>query len=228
MAISKDNHYDFYTSKADRLLEQWELLEKADGKIPPTLRLPIDDNIDALRQRTHPPCLADSWRNPRNCKIIPSLVRKSILRAFDHVARTDWIKIQNQRDSDLEFLKDAQRVEREVTEFLRRHGNEFGLASIDLLKKVADVFLGEVGEVADLAKQALDETKSAHTEMHLWKYDFVADMAKLWQELTGTKPSPKPDGLFIEFVDAAWRSGGDDMPSESWEWTVRKRLSKRG
>jgi len=54
-----------------------------------------------------------------------------------------------------------------------------------------------------------------------WKHNFVAAIAELWVELTFKRPSSKPDGLFAELVDAAWRSGGSDMPAVDWTDTVR-------
>jgi hypothetical protein len=218
----KPNLASFLRSKADFVADQLDLIEKAGDKTPLTRRWPIDDVIEKLRQRTHPPSLADKWRKLPDRKVL-LVARQSVFSALDRAAREDPKIEQNQRNSDLALVKDAQRVDRVVTEFLR-HGKQFG-DELELLGKIVDVFLGEVREVADLARRTVDElAPPAGYPGDAWRYGFVTAIARRWRELTGVEPSPKPDGLFIKFVDAAWMSGGDDMPPESWEWTIRKVL----
>jgi hypothetical protein len=55
-----------------------------------------------------------------------------------------------------------------------------------------------------------------------WRYDFIAGLADLWRVITNREPSYKPDGLFTRFVEAAWQSGGDDMPEVPWDHVVQR------
>ena len=232
-------HSNFYFSKARRLKDQLELLEKAAGKISQKLRLPIDDVVDGLRARTRSPSLLDVWRKPPHSKELPWFIRLCLSEALERIANADPRNAGYRRDFAFEFLEHGQRLDKEATEFLRRYGGDGGCPTFSrgldrhtsakhfhiaqLAERGLGIFLERLHQLMSWAHADLDDLVPAYggRPRLSWKYDFVAAVADLWWHLTGKRPSSKPDSQFIELVDAAWRSGGDDMPSESWERTVR-------
>ncbi len=233
-------HHNFFSSKAALLQDQIESLKKGDDKIPRALRLPIDDVVDRLRERTRPPSLADVWRKPPHNKDLARFVRQRLSMAFDRVAVADPRNYQYRRDSAFEFLGYAERLTKEATEFLHRYGGDSGVPTFsrgldrnssnehfetaELAERGLGIFLERLHKLMSWAYADLDDLAPAHggRPRLIWKYDFVGAVADLWKFLTAKKPSPKPHGRFIELVDAAWRSGGDDMPPVSWDRTVRE------
>lgn len=53
---------------------------------------------------------------------------------------------------------------------------------------------------------------------NVWRIEFAASLFRPWWVLTGKDPSPK--GQFVEFVDDAYQSLGDNLPETHWESAV--------
>jgi hypothetical protein len=57
---------------------------------------------------------------------------------------------------------------------------------------------------------------------HVWRLIFAANLCSAWQVLTGANPARTDP--FIEFVEDAYTSLGDDLPEISWTRPIRRAL----
>jgi hypothetical protein len=233
------NHRLFFGTKASMMLEQMVFLQKSSfRKIPLKLRLPIDDTVDVLRERKRSPSLADEWRTPQGGKNLLPWLRLFLYRAFRRVSAADPRNRELERDYAVRFLTDARRLDAEGTNFLNQYGGVDGFPrfSDGLNGKESYEHFKIVTELEIYIGWSLERLSMMMSWAHAgwenlapeqggrprltWKHDFVAAIAELWELLTPKQPSR--DGPFADLVDAAWRSGGDDMPAVEWGETIRK------
>jgi predicted HicB family RNase H-like nuclease len=233
-------HSAFFWAKAWLVREH----ELRPGKpISKKLRLPIDGVIETLNQRERSPTLADLWRGKERSPY--SWARYRLAEAFERVAAADPRMRGRAREFNLEFLEAAKRLSAEATDFLSRYGSSEGSGVLSGFPKFSrgippeqtqthyetciwaeqglQIFLERLHQImswvyADM--DILNPSEGGRPRLS-WKHDFVAAIAELWVELTLKRPSSKPEGLFAELVDAAWRSGGADMPLVDWTEAVR-------
>jgi hypothetical protein len=234
------NHSLFYSAKAHLMLEQLGTVKNsAFQKIPVKLRLPIDDFIEILRSRRRAPSLAECWRTSEGEKNLLLWLRLYLLRAFQRVSNADPWGRHLDRDSAVEFLTHARRLEEEGTSFIDRYADLDGFPRFSrgldgetchkhfLIATVAqnylNLFLESLSMMMSWAHTDLDRVapELGGRPRLQWKHDFVATMGELWELISLRKPSSKADSLFADLVDAAWRCGGDDMPSVEWGETIR-------
>jgi hypothetical protein len=65
-------------------------------------------------------------------------------------------------------------------------------------------------------------TRGAHRRPHVWKRWFVwRVMGHLWLDLTAVRPGKSPGTLFAKFVEAGWKSLGDQMPDVNFENAIK-------
>jgi predicted HicB family RNase H-like nuclease len=233
-------HELFFSTKSSLMGEQVLLVAKLKTpKIPSNLRLPIDDVIDILRLRRRAPKLLDEWKTPEGTKNLIPWLRAHLRGGFERVSLADPRRRDIRREITHEFIKHARSLEGEGTKFLEKYGGFEGFPrfSRGLDSKLANEhfvvvteaqkyliwFIERLAMMKTWALADLDELIPEHggRPRLFWKYDFVAAIAELWQILTQKKPSSKPDALFADLVDAAWRSGGDDMPAVEWSEAIR-------
>jgi hypothetical protein len=60
-----------------------------------------------------------------------------------------------------------------------------------------------------------------------WRYEFVASLAQFWLMITRRRPSSSPDGMFAEYVAAAWACGNLEPHDLNWHHTIRTVLSQK-
>jgi hypothetical protein len=208
-------------------------------KIPSKLRLPIDDIVDILRLRRRAPKLLDEWKTQEGAKNLIPWLRAYLRGGFQRVSLADPRNRVIGREFALEFIKHARSVEGEGTKFLEKYGGDQGFPRfsrgldgklayehfvvVTEAEKYLIWFLERLTMMKTWALGDLDELLPEHggRPRLIWKHDFVAVIAELWHFLTHREPSSKPDALFAELVDAAWRSGGDDMPTVEWSEAIR-------
>jgi hypothetical protein len=245
--ISRDHpawphrHHHFYDGKAWSISDSLGALEKVEFRfIPSKARLPIDDLVDRLRERSRSPRLADFWRAPEGAKDLNLIVRFELREAFFAVSKADPRNRIDARDDAHQFIEDAQRLQSELNQFLRTYrstnatfptfarGLEAHVSSerLQIVLSAEQHLRALAHQLSDMIGWAFDDLDD-HAPAYggrprlSWKYDFVAGMAKLWFLLTHKEPSSSAGSLFIEFVEAGWLSGGEDMPQVGWEDIVR-------
>jgi hypothetical protein len=59
---------------------------------------------------------------------------------------------------------------------------------------------------------------------NVWLISFVEGLFEPWRELTGG--NPRPDGLFLDFVEAAWKSLAPNQPHVNFQSAIRTAKSK--
>jgi predicted HicB family RNase H-like nuclease len=233
-------HYRFFSTKADLMLDQILAVAKLKShKLPSTLRLPIDDVIDILRNRRQTPKLLNEWKTAEGASNLLPWLRLYLQAAFRRVSAADPRNRDVGKATAINFLKLAQSLEVAGTNFLEQYGDLDGFPKFSrgLTGKVAHehfvvtteaenyliLFLERLAMMRSWALADLDTLapEEGGRPRLIWKHDFVAAIAELWVMLTLKRPSSKPDALFAELVDAAWRSGGDDMPVEAWAEAIR-------
>lgn len=57
------------------------------------------------------------------------------------------------------------------------------------------------------------------TAGNIWRIEFTTSLFRVWWVLTGSDPTPS--GRFIEFVEAAYQSLGDNVPELKWESAIK-------
>jgi hypothetical protein len=82
---------------------------------------------------------------------------------------------------------------------------------------------GAFDRIADNARQWQRIFQYDRSEPRdVWRLIFAANLGSVWQVLTGANPARTEP--FIEFVEAAYASLGDDLSVGSWEQPIRRAL----
>jgi hypothetical protein len=111
--------------------------------------------------------------------------------------------------------KDVWWSPHEHVDVLTRRSFERHLANLDAaLKSARQVRVMAEERIKDIG--ASDKAKP-----NFAKRRFVREMAEIWGDLTGSRPSSAPDSKFAEFVSAAWISVIVNAPEESFERAIR-------
>jgi predicted HicB family RNase H-like nuclease len=243
--LSKDHpawphrHTHFFDAKRQRILDNVYELEQVEGtEVPRHLRLQIDDKIDELRQRTRSPRLSPDLKTPEWLKELNRFVRFRLADCFRDVSKADPRNRDDARQHTLAYLTDARKLQVEADQFLTecRGSTTLSVFNRGLDPDVASArfqtallaerellgFLKKLSEMIGWAYDDLDDIAPAYGGRPRlnWRYDFIAGLADLWRLIADQEPSFKSDGLFAQFVEAAWQSGGKDMPRMEWKGIV--------
>jgi hypothetical protein len=239
------DHYKLFWSVG------YELERRASQKIGDDDWLPIDDFIEKLRRRNRPPKLRPKDDGSRESLVLwevlgpHNLIRAHLGIALQQAAFRDPERRQRSIDDAKSFIGNALELKEAILEFAEEenpHGFRFSTfcdgqppeeksrryrISIDLEKSL----LGAVNYLTEMEKWAWENYNSLSPPEGgkpkiEWRHEFVSFMAHTWWVFTGKQAPVGPNTLFMEFVEIAWASGGDQLPEISWEATVRSVLSK--
>jgi hypothetical protein len=215
------------------------------GSLLPSERLPVDDEIDRIRQSGSKKA-AQSISNFRTIacrnRMAPHVYIRTVLDQAAGIAASRPPKDVNARSAELLNVLDNLRVARSAVhnclELVKYRGFSTGESRLPWEErtgrssKVLDAeetlaaslpamdFIIE-GIEADLAR--LDV--SAGRPKDEWKTLFVAALALGWQGLTGKLPGrTTTSGDFVSFVTAAWASLPGEPPEINWERPIRHGL----
>lgn len=233
---------EFLSSKAALMERHAQAVDEITYiRVPHDLRLPIDDVVDQLRGRKHPPQITVFRTNVANQHRLNAFARYRIAVAFRAANRSDSRNLDIRQADTLDFINDAQALQGVALDFINKYYSpgsmiprvskiedraafESYMKSVRSSRENLNLFLSHLNEITGIAYEDLASIPPSRVgrPKQLWKYNFVAVISDLWFNLTGKRPSPKPSSFFIRFVEAAWLSGGDDMPEVFWEETVRE------
>jgi hypothetical protein len=79
-----------------------------------------------------------------------------------------------------------------------------------------------IKEMAPTSRQIYAERRQ--TVGDIWRIAFAGGLFPAWRELTGG--NPQPDGLFLEFVEAAWNTLSPDQPDVNFVSAIRTAKAK--
>ncbi len=234
-------HTHFFDAKRQMILDGIPELEKAEATaVPSQLRLPLDDIVEELRHRSRSPQLLPEWKEPKNIKILNLYIRYRLADCFLAVSKADPRNRDDAIEHIMDFLEHARQVQVQADKFHRTYRT--GTSTLPTFNRGIDAedaslrfqsalqtesylihFLRGLNEMMGWAYDDLDDVAPARggRPRLSWRYDFIAGLAGLWRQITSREPSYKPDGLFTRFVEAAWQSGGSDMPTVPWDDIVR-------
>ncbi|WP_299475783.1 hypothetical protein [uncultured Roseibium sp.] len=214
--------------------------------------LPIDEVIKKIASRNRPPKLRPKTENSRYALLIwrvfgpYGLARNHIEMAFSAVATLTPERREMEIEESQRFLENCDELRRALAEFsnieiqsfvyfysIMRNlsKEEFGFRMrftyefFDCLGNL-DSYLEHFERWAGERYDAISPPQGGKPKSE-WRHEFVFRMSHLWFLLTGEDAPSGPNTIFMEFLEAAWACGGDNMPDVAWEATVRAVNSRR-
>jgi hypothetical protein len=205
---------------------------------------PIDDFLEILARRRRAPKLVSHHElstllRLEGCSSINAWIRYQLYRSFERLAFANEASVKLARDQAKAFCCDADSLRKAIDIFLHEQASASGLPAFanglppptqierrrlaSLLEKRLEEARSEFDLMSSWALESLENSsKDSDGRPRLeWKEIFAASMARTWSLLTGCRPSASQRGLFVEFVEAGWGSGCDNLPNLSWERPVR-------
>jgi hypothetical protein len=239
-----EDHLELYFGAAYRLLKMAQALETGSELQPGSQEwLPIDDFLATLASRRRSPkLLSVTERGARIAALqfdsVNVWVRRFLHICFQDIAYSDPSKWKVARDQAHEFLRNSISLTDALESFLAQYADVglpyFGDGQTRETKAErswfsfnVEVRLKQAGANLTLmntwAWQRLDDVSPEHggRPRLKWREEFIGSLAHAWWALTNCTPSANPQSLFADFVEAAWRSGGDHLPELSWERAIR-------
>jgi hypothetical protein len=198
-------------------------------------------------ERSRLPRLSNMWKDPEQAKKLNLHLRGHLVDCFVSVSKGDPSERSETLRHNEGFIKAARQLQVHADEIIFKYRNVYNTTlptfgrgldkdsyshRYEVVRLTEKFLLGLSSRLSEMIGWAYDELDDIAPPLGgrprlSWRYDFIAVLADLWRLVTDHEPSYKPNGLFTQFVEAAWQSGGDDMPEVPWD-SVVPRYSRDG
>ncbi len=210
------------------------------------LWLPIDEVIKKIASRNKRPRLRSKTEESHYSALVwrvygpHDLARGHLQIAFSEIAslapRMREINVEDTRrfldnccelrhtikdfaDIEVSNIPHFEAIMRGISSSERPYRHKVSERFADCLAEV-DSYLGQLETWAREAYDMISPPQGGKPKSE-WKHEFVFRVGHLWFLLTGDKAPSGPNTIFMDFLEAAWASGGESMPDVTWEATVR-------